>query len=126
MSSLRNSIGQFATVRPAPPDLEFRCPDCPMCDKETGTDGDSFVCEGCEAHWSMDGRRGEWFDATETGCPAVIEWFNQPDLAPEHESIRHETDACILPDDHGGKHRAVDSWTTWDDDDPRVIRKAAQ
>ena len=124
MSGRRNSRGQFAQPRPKPADLEFRCPDCPMCDKETDTDGDSFVCYGCEAAWAMDGTRGHWFDGGQIACPSLIEWFNTDRLEAEHESIRHLVERCILPDDHGGRHRSTESWYTWTDDDPRIVRKA--
>jgi hypothetical protein len=96
-----------------------------MCDKETDTDGDSFVCYACEAAWAMDGQRGHWFEPGEIACPSVIEWYNTERLKPEHESIRHLTERCILPDDHGGKHRAEDSLHEWDDGDPRIVRKAS-
>jgi hypothetical protein len=126
MGARRNSLGQFGKPRKPPPDLEFRCPDCPLCDKETDTDGDSFVCYPCEASWSMDGTRGSWNDPTELACSAVIEWWNTDRLGAEHESIRHLTEACILPDDHGGKHRSEDAcWREWDDDDPRVLKRGA-
>jgi hypothetical protein len=92
-----------------------------MCDKETDTDGDSFVCYKCEASWSMDGGKGDWFDR-EIACPSRIEWYNRPDLEPKYENIRHVVEPCILADDHSGKHRATDSFYTWDDYDARCLR----
>jgi len=119
----RNSAGRFATKRTPPEDLEFRCPDCPYCLTETGTDGDSFVCYECEASWSMDGRRGRWSDPDELACPSAIKPFDRDGLSPEHESIRHVVERCLLADDHGGKHKAADYYQTWDDDDPRITKE---
>lgn len=125
MSARRNSLGQFGKVRTPPADLEFRCPDCPLCSKETDSDGDGFTCYGCRASWDRDGTRGSWDDPTELACVAAIEWFNTDRLSPEHEDIRHTVDECILADDHGGQHCGEEDWRKWDDSDARVIRKGS-
>lgn len=122
MSAMRNSAGQFAKPRQAPPDLEFRCPDCPICDKELDTDGDSFVCYTCDAHWSMDGRKGAWFEAEQIACPSKIKPFDRPDLEPKYEDIRHAIEACVYEDGHAGKHKSIDTYWGWDDGDPRCVR----
>lgn len=93
-----------------------------MCDKETECDGDSFRCYDCNASWSMDGTSGGW-DDTDEGCPAVIEYYNRPNLDPEHESIRHHQDRCILAFGDHIQHRAMDPWIKWDDEDIRVVVK---
>lgn len=111
--------------RPVPPSLEFSCPPCPMCDKETDSDGDGFTCHRCAAYWGTNGEHGSWLEWEEPGCQSVIEPFNTETLAAEYESIRHNTERCILPLSHDpDKHRGFDAWTTWDDDDPRVLVKA--
>lgn len=125
MTALRNSRGQFAVPRTPPPPLEYRSPDCPMCDKEVGHDGDGFVCEGCDASWPSDRYdvEGEWggWGEIEIACPSAIKPYDRVDLEPKNETIRHIVEKCILADDHGGKHRAINSWYKWDDDDPRTV-----
>lgn len=98
-----------------------------MCGKEVCGDGDSFYCEGCHASWDADysgyEKSGQWDDPNELACPSAIKPYDRPNLAPEHEPIRHIVEACILADDHGGKHRAMDSWHKWDDGDPRAVTR---
>lgn len=109
------------TRREPPPDLEHRAPLCPLCDKEVDVDGDAFVCHGCEASWDMSGDGGKWYEDDAPACQSAIKPHDRPDLEPRFESIRHNVERCVLPDDHDDKHRGTDSWTTWSDDDSRVV-----
>lgn len=111
--------------RPTPPDVEYRLPDCPLCDKELDTDGDSLRCYECGLTWSMDGSDGEWDDNEDLGCPSFIEWWNTPDLLPEHEIIRHEREQCILTNGHDDKHKSFTYLHVWDDGDPRIVKEVS-
>lgn len=58
--------GRLECYLPKPvSDLEFRYPDCPVCD-----DGgsmvydDSWYCENCSHNWDKDGRHGEYIGET--------------------------------------------------------------
>lgn len=118
---IRNAAGQFAVRRTPPEDLEFRCPDCPVCMKETNCDGDSFRCDHCAATWDRDGTRGEWDEPNVAQCVSVIKRWEHAELSPDHEMIRHAADRCILSDGHhtadGTKHRD-DSINEWTDESP--------
>ena len=98
--------------RPAPPDLEFRCPDCPFCDRELTCDGDSFFCEseGCaKATWDRSGQHGEWDEPDAPRCESTIKPFD----AEKYPSIGDTTYQCLFEDGHDGKHNhpEYDEWT---------------
>jgi len=99
-------------TRPAPPELEHRAPLCSMCGEETHCD-DGFCCDPCGAYWSDNGR-GSWFDPDVKVCTSSQKPFDQPDLEPKYENIRHHVNHCILPFNHDGQHRAGE-FETWTD-----------
>jgi hypothetical protein len=52
------------------PPLEFRNPDCPLCDAElTSEAGEGWDCHDCGIWWTMDGDRAERIDDTIPQCP---------------------------------------------------------
>ncbi|WP_181312496.1 hypothetical protein [Nocardioides campestrisoli] len=98
-------------TRPAPPELEHRAPLCPMCHEETSHDGDSWLCQGCEASWDDNGRGGSWFDEDLKVCDSTFKPFDNPNLELRYESIRHHVVHCSRAVDedgeHDGKHRTL-------------------
>lgn len=59
-------------TRPAPPPCEHQYPACGICDQETTSDGDCFVCEPCGAYWSYDDASdGGWIDEDDPQCAAT-------------------------------------------------------
>lgn len=102
--------------RAAPPDLEFRYPDCPLCCKEVGGDGGGFWCENCGTTWSRDGQDGEWNDPDAAQCASTV----QPFRDAGYPNIASDVFRCLLADDHGGKHNNPE-WTEWGDDSPYLV-----
>lgn len=52
------------------PDLEFRCPDCPLCGNETNSVDDWFDCEWCNLTWDKRGTHGQRQDPQRPQCTA--------------------------------------------------------
>lgn len=124
---LRNSRGEFAAPRPAPPELEPEYPKCSMCFKPTWYDGDSFRCDDCEASWSdiLSGP-GEWDEPNRPACPSAAKVWDTPGKRDHYPDLRNFVYSCCLPDEHDGPHRADRlslHWETWTDDDPRVVSR---
>ena len=42
------------------PDVEYRYPDCSICDYELDGDSDSLWCNYCHINWSLDGSGGSF------------------------------------------------------------------
>lgn len=80
------------TNRPAPPDLEFSHPPCPLCFEETEMDGDELDCFSCQAMWDWNGLHGAWMDDKAEQCDSVSRVF--------------AGDRCWLDFGHEGKHRS--------------------
>lgn len=100
-------------TRPAPPELEFPYPPCSLCGGGTEYD-EGFFCRSCGAQWDSSGRNGGWDEPDLKACGATRKPFDRPDLAPEHEGIRHHMDYCIREEGHEGNHRA-DEFSEWGD-----------
>jgi hypothetical protein len=97
------------TSRPAPPPLEIRCPDCPICSKET-TPEDGFVCEPCGAYWPYEGigdEHGAWLEDDAEQCPATIEPYKSY-VDRRFDSIRDNRYRCYLDADDHAEHRHPD------------------
>lgn len=112
-----NGGAEAEDVRPAPPPLELRCPDCSICGQETNPSPDrTFDCETCKVSWSYTGNGpdigdGEWNDPDAPRCASTTTstWW------PEGSSAR-----CLLSaDDHnahfgpsGSNPNTIAFWTT--------------
>lgn len=100
------------TARPAPGELEWRAPDCPICGEETSHDGDSYYCEGCNACWPGNTGEGEWLDDTASQCPSTHQPLAKNEFAAG-QSFRFDTVRCLLSADHKPPHRhdVITDWT---------------
>lgn len=106
-------------TRPAPPDLEFRAPDCPFCFKETSSDGDCYYCEVCGTAWGQTGRDGEWSDPEAPQCEAVSgQWLpggiSYDYVVEHHPELTTKIIRCIRSEDHEGEH-SDDGVCSWPD-----------
>jgi len=92
-------------TRPRPGELYWRSPDCPLCDNETQSDGDSFRCYQCRCSWSYRGGDGEWDEPDEPICPKFLAHHKHPILSGR----------CLLGEGHeGGEHNNGN--TSWRSD----------
>lgn len=93
-------------TRPAPPPLEYRCPDCPLCYVETSHEDDSFYCEACGAWWNSNGNDdGEWSDPDVEQCDATVQPLADNPLVSDE--ARAEVIRCVLTADHTSKHAST-------------------
>lgn len=99
--------------RPAPPDVEFQSPPCPICGVSLDSDFDCLDCVECDATWRIDGTGGTWDEPDEPRCQATLAgYLGLPDWP--------EPVQC----DRGAWHPAQDRWHAsaalgepWTDDD---------
>jgi hypothetical protein len=99
---------------PILPDLEFRCPDCPLCGVETNSADGAFDCEGCNLTWSLDGTSGERMDPHRPQCLAecMPHEAKHADGSFRYPSLAGRRYACALDADHAdtpapSPHRGV-------------------
>lgn len=111
------------------PDLIFYCPDCPLCNEETNTDGDSFDCENCNLWWAKDGTEGERANSDLPECGVELSpWPDEERLT----SLRSARYRCLLDEGHELPHRGVridqpdreDDTYDWDDIDEAAAAQA--
>ncbi len=94
------------TTRPAPPPLEYRCPDCSLCSHETYHDGDGFRCDACEAWWEpSSGDNGEWDNPDAEQCDATCQPLADNTFATDEQ--RAKTYRCALTVNHPGDHASI-------------------
>lgn len=113
-------IDHDPTRQPAVPDVEFEMPPCPICTKALGSDGDSLVCERCQASWSSNGTSGRWWDPTRQQCRATA----RPYATIESDEVL----TCALhlghdveDEEYSETHQPGDYSTEWTDRDPRAL-----
>ena len=96
------------TRQPAPPEISFEPPPCPLCGKDLDHDGDGFCCVSCRVSWGGSGRNGRWHDPDAERCRAVRRW-EDADLPDEQ---------CVLALGHRViNHIPSDGFGTWLDTD---------
>jgi len=106
-------------TRPLPPLLEYRCPDCSICGKETSYEDESFTCEDCNCSWPERNAYdfpGEWNDPEAQQCGETIRpyltntWIKADDIR-KHLAFRCERDAdhvdSASPDTKPHAHNAM-------------------
>lgn len=85
---------------PAIPDLEFRCPDCPLCDAETSAMDGCFDCESCGMSWRLDGTHGYRMNEDTPQCTAEISpWEDRVENA-EYPILWDLRYRCLLEAGH--------------------------
>jgi hypothetical protein len=83
-------------TRTAPPNLEFRAPECPVCDTETVHNGDGFECEGCCLNWHTDGTGGTADEDTPQCQSEAMPWVGNAD----YPALAHHRYRCIRDEGH--------------------------
>lgn len=88
---------------PLPP-LDFRCPYCPLCDRETYHEDETFCCDQCGVVWPTDhGEPGESYDPDADQCDSEVQpWAGNTD----HPQIAGHRYRCVLDLGHEGEQHA--------------------
>jgi hypothetical protein len=108
------------------PDLEFSCPDCPFCGKETNAVDGCFDCEDCSFTWARDGSAGQRMNDDLPQCTAERSPFADQS---RYIHIRGNRYHCVLDEGHKLPHRGVridepyrlDGTHEWSDADPVTV-----
>ncbi|PXY20351.1 hypothetical protein [Prauserella endophytica] len=108
--------------RPAPPAIEARAPDCPICWRETSFVDDCFECEDCGCYWPKGfDEPGEWTEPDEPQCTSTHQPFKDNPYVRDQET-REQVLRCVLDDGHAGEHRHPDHIGEWTDASPNTAR----
>jgi hypothetical protein len=99
-----DQVEQKPNERPAPPPLQPRSPDCPLCTRETNWQDDGYACEDCSAWWPerVTGEEpGEWLEADEAQCEETVAPYVHNLWIPANDPRKHLVFRCLLTENHG-------------------------